>query len=178
MLGALVLWITYKSFPLTALVYILILTYSVILMIGGHYTFAEVPGFDGLTDLFGEGRNNYDKLSHFAQGVVPALIIRELILRKDIIQGTGWRQFFIVSVCLACSAFYELTEWWGALLSGQKSELFLGTQGYEWDTQSDMGMALLGAITGLICLSRLHDKQLRLQDHRERMHEEGENERT
>jgi len=161
MIAAAVLLITYKSFPLTPLVYALILMHCVILMIGGHYTYAEVPFFDGLTDLFGEGRNNYDKLGHFAQGFVPALVAREIILRKNIIQRSSWQLFFIVSFCLAFSALYELIEWWVALVSQEASDAFLGTQGYVWDTQSDMGLALLGSLIGLISLSRVHDRQLK-----------------
>lgn len=152
---------TYKSFRLTPLVYILILIHCIILMIGGHYTYAEVPLFDYFKDIFGFARNNYDKVGHFAQGFVPALITREIILRKNIINGTAWQAFFIVCVCLALSAFYELIEWWVALATGEGAEAFLGTQGYIWDTQSDMGLALLGAMIGLITLSKLHDRQLR-----------------
>ena len=129
-------------------------------MIGGHYTYAEVPLFDSLKDVFGFSRNNYDKVGHFAQGFVPALIAREIILRKNIIQGTIWQSFFIICFCLAFSAFYELIEWWVALLSEEAADAFLGTQGYIWDTQSDMGWALLGAITSLLCLSKLHNQQL------------------
>ena len=159
-IGALVLALTYKSFKLTTLVYILILIHCIILMIGGHYTYAEVPLFDNLRDLLGSSRNNYDKLGHFAQGFVPALIAREIILRKNIIQGAIWQVFFIVSFCLALSAFYELIEWWVALATGENAEAFLGTQGYIWDTQSDMGLALLGAVVSLISLSKLHNRQL------------------
>jgi len=141
-------------------VYILILIHSIILMVGGHYTYAEVPLFDYMKDIFGFTRNNYDKVGHFAQGFVPALITREIVLRKNIINGSGWQAFFIVSFCLAFSAFYELIEWWVALASGEDAEAFLGTQGYIWDTQSDMGLALLGAVTGLLLQGRLHDRQL------------------
>jgi putative membrane protein len=129
-------------------------------MVGGHYTYAEVPLFDYMKDIFGFSRNNYDKLGHFVQGFVPALIAREIILRKNIIQDSVWQLFFIVAFCLALSAFYELIEWWVALISGEGAEAFLGTQGYAWDTQSDMGVALLGAVAGLLSLSRLHDRQL------------------
>ncbi|HFD32322.1 MAG TPA: DUF2238 domain-containing protein [Gammaproteobacteria bacterium] len=155
-----VLAFTYNSFRLTPMVYILILIHSIILMIGGHYTYAEVPLFDYFKDVFGFTRNNYDKLGHFAQGFVPALVAREIIIRKKIIIFPRWRDFFIVSFCLAFSAFYELIEWWVALATGEDAEAFLGTQGYLWDTQSDMGLALLGAIIGLLSLSKLHDKQL------------------
>lgn len=130
-------------------------------MVGAHYTYAEVPLFNTLQELMGSSRNNYDKLGHFAQGFVPALIAREIILRKHIIRGAAWQVVFIVAFCLALSAFYELIEWWVALFSGESAEAFLGTQGYIWDTQSDMGFALLGAIVGLFLLSKLHDKQLK-----------------
>ncbi|NQZ54217.1 MAG: DUF2238 domain-containing protein [Piscirickettsiaceae bacterium] len=156
-IGLMVMAYTYKSFKLTSLVYILILIHCIILMIGGHYTYAEVPLFN---DLFGSSRNNYDKVGHFAQGFVPALITREIILRKNVIQGARWQVFFIICFCLALSAFYELIEWGVALLSDQAAEAFLGTQGYIWDTQSDMGFALLGAIIALISLNKLHDRQL------------------
>jgi len=159
-IGAVVMAVTYRSFRLTPLVYVLILIHCIILMVGGHYTYAEVPLFDYLGDLVGSVRNNYDKLGHFAQGFVPALIAREIIIRKDLVRGKNWQFVFVVSICLAFSAFYELIEWWVALASGEDAEAFLGTQGYIWDTQSDMGMALLGAIIGLLCLSRRHDRQL------------------
>ena len=126
-------------------------------MVGGHYTYAEVPLFDG---LFGMERNNYDKVGHFFQGFVPALLAREILIRKQVVNGDAWRNIFIVSVCLAFSAFYELLEWWVALATGENAEAFLGTQGYIWDTQSDMGLALLGAICSLLVLSNLHDNQL------------------
>lgn len=153
-----VLFFTYNSFRLTKLVYILILVHCIILMIGGHYTYAEVPLFD---HLFGSARNNYDKLGHFAQGFVPAMVAREIVLRKEIIKGAGWQFFLIVSFCLGLSAFYELIEWWVALASGQGAEAFLGTQGYIWDTQSDMALALIGSITALILLKKMHNNQLR-----------------
>lgn len=159
-IGGVVLVLTYKSFRLTPLVYTLILIHCIILMIGGHFTYAEVPLFDYLKELFGFSRNNYDKVGHFAQGFVPALIAREIVLRKGLIQGPVWQAFFIVSFCLAFSAFYELIEWWVALASGESAEAFLGTQGYVWDTQSDMALALLGAVAGLLSLSKLHDRQL------------------
>lgn len=146
---------TKKSFPLTPMAYGLILVHCVILMIGGHYTYAEVP----FGDLFSE-RNNYDKLGHFAQGFVPALIAREILLRLDVVPSKKWLNFFIVTTCLAISAFYELIEWWVALLSDEAAESFLGTQGYVWDTQSDMLLALIGAIACLLFLSRWHDRQL------------------
>lgn len=155
----LVLW-CYLRFPLTPLVYWLILVHAVILMVGGHYTYAEVPLFDQLGDWFGWRRNNFDKLGHFAQGFVPALIARELMIRLGVFARRGWPTFFILCFCLAVSAFYELIEWWVALASEQAAEAFLGTQGYVWDTQSDMAWALAGAILALALLGRLHDRQL------------------
>jgi putative membrane protein len=126
-------------------------------MIGAHYTYAEVPYFDG---LFGSERNNYDKVGHFFQCFVPALLAREILIRKAIVNGKVWLNIIIVSICLAFSAFYELIEWWVALATGEDAEAFLGTQGYIWDTQSDMGFALLGAITSLLILAKIHNNQL------------------
>ncbi len=163
-IGAFALLLTRRSFPLTPLVYGLILVHCIILMVGGHYTYAQVPLFDWIRDALGGTRNNYDKLGHFAQGFVPAMIAREILIRKKVINGAGWRNFFTVCFCLALSAFYELIEWWTALASTTGAEDFLGTQGYVWDTQSDMFMALVGAVAALILLGRLHDRQLdRLQ---------------
>jgi putative membrane protein len=160
LIGIVVLAITSRSFPLTPLLYWLILLHAVILMVGGHYTYAEVPLFDTIKDLMGSERNNYDKVGHFAQGFVPALLAREILLRRRVVQGRGWLNFLVVCICLAFSAFYELIEWWVALATGEGAEAFLGTQGYVWDTQSDMGLALLGAILAVSTLSRLHDRQL------------------
>ncbi|WP_372828712.1 DUF2238 domain-containing protein [Shewanella sp. UCD-KL12] len=154
------LFFTRHKFPLTSLAYLLILIHCVILMIGGHYTYAEVPLFDWLAELTGTERNNYDKLGHFAQGFVPTLLARELFIRLEIVKKGSWCNFLAVCFSLAFSAFYELIEWWVALLTGEDAEAFLGTQGYIWDTQSDMGMALVGAITYLIVASRFHNKQL------------------
>jgi putative membrane protein len=158
LIAGILLIATYHSFRLTALLYGLILAHCVILMVGGHYTYAEVPLFDGLFDA---ERNNYDKVGHFFQGFVPALLAREIIIRKKIVNGNIWRNTIIVSICLAVSAFYELIEWWVALTTGENAVAFLGTQGYIWDTQSDMAFALLGAITSLLVLSAAHDKQLK-----------------
>ncbi|GAA0784054.1 DUF2238 domain-containing protein [Marinobacterium sediminicola] len=160
-LALLILALTRQRFPLTPLVYLLLLAHCVILMVGGHYTYAEVPLFDYLRDLTGGIRNNYDKLGHFAQGFVPALVARELIIRLQLINGRLWSNFFILCFCLAVSAFYELIEWWVALLSEEAAESFLGTQGYVWDTQSDMGWALFGAFLALLLLGRWHDRQIR-----------------
>ena len=159
-IGLIVLALTRRSFPLTPLLYALILVHCIVLMVGGHYTYAEVPLFDWLQPIFGWERNNYDKLGHFLQGFVPALIARELLIRKAVVASTAWRNFFIVCFCLAFSAFYELIEWWAALAAGEDASAFLGTQGYVWDTQSDMGFALLGAILSVTLLARLHDRQL------------------
>lgn len=161
LIGLVVLAFTRRSFPLTPLVYGLILFHCIILMVGGHYTYAEVPLFDHFKDWFGFERNNYDKVGHFVQGFVPALIAREIAIRKQVFNGRGWMNFFIVCFCLALSAFYELIEWLVAELSGASAEAFLGTQGYVWDTQTDMALALLGAIVALILLAKLHDRQLR-----------------
>lgn len=159
--GLIVIAATYKKFRLTPLVYLLILVHSIILMVGGHYTYAEVPLFDWIRDVTGMARNNYDKLGHLAQGFIPAIITREILLRKKIVTARGWLSFLIVCICLAISAFYELIEWWAALLSGEAAEAFLGTQGYVWDTQSDMALALLGALLALLSLARIHDRQLK-----------------
>jgi len=159
-IGIIILALTYRSFCLTPLVYLLILVHSVILMVGGHYTYAEVPLFEYFKEWFGFARNNYDKVGHFAQGFIPALIAREIIIRKQIIPKPFWQFFFIICFCLAFSAFYELIEWWSAVVVGEDADAFLATQGYEWDTQSDMWLALLGAILGLLTLSKLHNKQL------------------
>jgi putative membrane protein len=158
--GLVVLIATYKRFPLTALTYALILLHSIILMVGGHYTYAEVPFGDWAREAFGMERNNYDKLGHFAQGFVPAMITREILLRRRVVANTGWRNFFIVCVCMSVSVVYEFVEWLAAAVSGTAAEAFLGSQGYEWDTQSDMLYATAGAISALVILSRCHDRQL------------------
>lgn len=157
-IGLVLMASSYKHFKLTPILYGFILAHCIVLMVGGHYTYAEVPWFD---NLFGSERNNYDKVGHFFQGFVPALLAREILLRKNVVNGKGWLNVFVVSICLAFSAFYELIEWWVAVLSGENAEAFLGTQGYVWDTQSDMGIALLGAICSLLVLSKVHDKQLK-----------------
>lgn len=159
-IAALVLWFTRNTFPLTPINYLLILVHCLILMVGGHYTYAEVPLFHDIAELFGSTRNNYDKLGHFAQGFVPAMVAREILIRKRVINGNGWRAFMIICFCLAFSAFYEMIEWWVALLSDEAAESFLGTQGYVWDTQSDMAWALSGATIALLMLGRTHDQQL------------------
>lgn len=160
LIGGAALLATYRSFRLTPLLYFFILIHCLVLMVGGHYTYAEVPLFDTLKELLGGERNNYDKVGHFFQGFVPALLAREILLRKAVVNGRRWLNLVIVSICLAFSALYELIEWWVALASGEDAEAFLGTQGYIWDTQSDMALALVGALVSLLLLSRLHDRQL------------------
>jgi len=160
LIGATVLWLTRKNYPLTQLAYALILVHCVVLMVGGHYTYAEVPLGDWMRDVFDQSRNNYDKIGHFAQGFIPAIIARELVIRQSVFNSIRWRNFFIVCFCLAVSAMYELIEWWVALLSAEAADAFLGTQGDIWDTQSDMGTALLGAVLALALLGRLHNRQL------------------
>lgn len=158
--AAVALALTWKRFRLTTLVYTLILIHCLILMVGGHYTYAEVPLFDWLRDYFALQRNNYDKIGHLAQGFIPALVAREILIRRQVVNGRKWLNFLLVCFCLALSACYELIEWWVAALSGEAADAFLGTQGYIWDTQSDMALALLGAVLALTCFSRLHDRQL------------------
>ena len=161
MIGLLVMAKSRKSFPLTPLLYFWILLHCIVLMVGAKYTYAEVPLFNSISEAFDWERNNYDKVGHFMQGFVPALIAREILLRKKLVNADGWRNFIILSICLAFSAFYELIEWWAALLIGEDADAFLGTQGYLWDTQSDMAWALLGALVCLIALKKSHDRQLK-----------------
>jgi putative membrane protein len=160
LLGFVILLFTRQRFPLTELVYFLILIHAIILMVGGHYTYAEVPIGDWLRDLTGGDRNNYDKLGHLAQGFIPVMIAREIMIRNNVVAVKGWLTFLLLCVVLAFSAFYELIEWWAALLSAEAAEAFLGTQGYVWDTQSDMLWALCGGVLALISLSKLHDRQI------------------
>lgn len=160
LIGIIVLCITRRQFPLTSLSYLLILGHSIVLMIGGHYTYAEVPLGEWLQELLDQGRNNYDKLGHFAQGFVPAILARELLIRLRVVNGRRWLAVIVVCVCLAISAMYELIEWWAALLNEDAAESFLGMQGYGWDTQSDMLWALAGAVLALVLLARTHDLQL------------------
>jgi len=162
LVALIVLFLTRKRFPLTPLVYWLILVHSIILMVGGHYTYAEVPVGDWFRDLTGGDRNNYDKLGHLAQGFIPAIVVREILLRNCVVAKRSWLAVIVVSICLAFSAFYEMIEWWVALLSAEAADSFLGTQGYVWDTQSDMFLALLGAVLALLLLSRFHDRQIRM----------------
>jgi putative membrane protein len=158
--GLIVLVATYSRFRFTTLCYTLIALHICLLCVGGHYTYARVPLFDWLREAFHWHRNHYDRLGHFAQGLVPAMIAREIFIRLEILKRTRWMPFLIVCVCLAISAFYELIEWWTALLSGDAAVSFLATQGDIWDTQEDMFMALIGAICALVFLRPLQDRQL------------------
>ncbi len=155
-----ILFFTYKKFPLTSLLYGLILLHAIVLMIGGHYTYAEVLFFNWLRDTFDLSRNYYDRVGHFVQGFVPAMVAREILLRKQIVHGRSWLFFLVTCICLSISACYEFIEWWVAVASGTAAEAFLGTQGDVWDTQWDMFLALIGAISAQILLAKLHDKQL------------------
>jgi putative membrane protein len=158
--GLIVLVATYRRFRFTTLCYTLIALHICLLCVGGHYTYARVPLFDWLRDVFGWHRNHYDRLGHFAQGLVPAMFAREVFIRLNVIAKRGWLSFLVVCVCLAISAFYELIEWWTALASGDAAVSFLATQGDVWDTQEDMFLALIGAICALIFLRPWQDRQL------------------
>lgn len=160
LLGAALLAWLYPRWRLTPLALVLVLLHAIILMVGGHYTYAEVPLFSWIRDLGFGTRNNYDKLGHFAQGFIPAIVAREVLLRNAVVRGRDWLAFLVGCICLAISAVYELIEWLTAVLAGGESEAFLGTQGYAWDTQSDMALALLGAVCALLFLARWHDRQL------------------
>jgi putative membrane protein len=152
--------VTYRRFQFTMLVYFLIGLHSCILFVGGHYTYAEVPLFNWIRDHFHLARNHYDRVGHFAQGFVPALVAREVLLRRKIVLQRGWLFFIVLSICLAVSAAYELLEWRVAVASGSAADAFLGTQGDPWDTQEDMATAAFGALTALLFFSRCHDRQI------------------
>ncbi len=156
-----VLVMTYSKFPLTKLVYGLIALHMVILLVGGHYTYAEMPLFSWLRDYYGWDRNYYDRLGHVAQGFVPAMITREILLRTSPLRPGKWLFFIVVCVCLAISASYEFIEWWVALASGSDAVAFLATQGDVWDTQWDMFLAFLGAISAQLLLTKVHTCQMR-----------------
>ena len=158
--GLVVLLFTFKKFQFTYLTYVFILVHCYILFVGGHYTYAQVPLFDWVKEVFHQSRNNYDKVGHFAQGFVPAMIVRELFVRLEIVKRGRWLSVVIVCVCLSISACYELFEWLVAVMSGQSSEAFLGTQGDPWDTQSDMLFALTGAICMVLFMSGIQDKMI------------------
>jgi putative membrane protein len=159
-IAAPILFVTRKRFRLTSLVAVLIALHAAILIIGGHYTYAEVPAGFWLQDALGWQRNPYDRLGHFVQGFVPAMVAREILLRSSPLRQGGWLFFLVTCVCLAISVCYEFLEWAAALATGEAAESFLGTQGDQWDTQWDMFMALIGALSAQLLLSRVHDRQL------------------
>ena len=159
-IAAPLLYFTWRPFRLTPLTYRLIFLHALILILGGHYTYAHVPLGFWLQDLFDFARNPYDRIGHFAQGFVPAIIAREILLRRSPLKPGKWTFFIVCCICLAISAVYEFIEWWAALILGQGAQEFLGTQGDPWDTQWDMFMALVGAVTAQLLLSRIHDRQL------------------
>jgi putative membrane protein len=160
LIAAPVLIATARRFPLTPLAYRLIFLHALILMVGGHYTYAEVPAGFWVEHALHLARNPYDRLGHLAQGFVPAVVVREVLLRRSPLQPGKWLAFLVLSVCLAISALYELVEWWAAVIGGASADAFLGTQGDQWDTQWDMLTALVGAALSLLLLSRLHDRQI------------------
>ncbi len=159
-LGFFILIFTFKKFQFTNYTYFFIVLHCIILFIGGHYTYAEVPFFEWIKETFEQSRNNYDKVGHFAQGFVPAMIIRELFIRKNVIANTSYFNFIIVSICLAISAAYEWIEWWVSISTGEGGDAFLGTQGYVWDTQSDMLLATIGAVCMVLFFSKSQDKAI------------------
>ena len=160
LIGVPILLATRRRFPLTPLLSVLLAVHALILMVGGHYTYAEVPLGFWARDALGLARNHYDRLGHFAQGFVPAVLAREILSRRSPLRSSRWLPFLVVCVCLAFSALYELIEWWTALATGEAATAFLGTQGDPWDTQWDMFLALLGALSALLLLSRAHDGQI------------------
>lgn len=159
-IGLFILAFTFKKFRFSNFTYTLILIHCIILFIGGHYTYAEVPLFDYIKEVFHQSRNNYDKVGHFAQGFVPVMVIRELFIRKNVIANKKFFNFIIVSICLAISAAYEWIEWFVSVVTGDGGDAFLGTQGYVWDTQSDMLSATIGAIAALLLFSKIQDREL------------------
>jgi putative membrane protein len=159
-IGFVILSVTYRRFRFTNFVYLLVLIHCCILFIGGHYTYAEEPFFNWIKETFNLSRNNYDKLGHLAQGFIPAMVTRELLIRLNVVQKQGWLFFIVVSVCLAISAVYELIEALASMLTGEAADAFLGAQGYVWDTQTDMLMALIGAVVALLVLSKYHNKKI------------------
>ena len=155
-----ILLLTARRFPLTPLAYRLVFVHALILMLGGHYTYAEVPAGFWMKRMLGLARNPYDRLGHIAQGFVPAIVVREVLIRRSPLRPGKWLTFLALCVGLAISALYELVEWWAALIGGEGADAFLGTQGDQWDTQWDMFLALVGAASALLLLSRLHDRQI------------------
>ena len=159
-IAAPVLIATARRLPLTPLAYRLIFVHALILMVGGHYTYAKVPAGFWVQDALDLARNPYDRLGHLAQGFVPAIVVREILIRRSPLRPGKWLTFLVVCVCLAISAAYELVEWWSALIGGESADAFLGTQGDQWDTQWDMLMALVGAALSLLLLREIHDRQI------------------
>jgi putative membrane protein len=159
-LGVPILALTYRRFPLTTLLYTLLALHAIILAVGGHYTYARVPAGFWVQELFSLSRNHYDRLGHFAQGFVPAILAREILLRTSPLRPGKWLFVIVVSICLAFSACYEFLEWWSALLGGEAATDFLGTQGDIWDTQWDMFLAFIGAVTSQLVLNAVHNRQL------------------
>ncbi len=160
LIGITLLVPSYRRFRLTPLLYRLLALHALILIIGGFYTYAEVPLFNWLRDSFELSRNHYDRVGHFAQGFIPAILTREILIRRSPLQPGRWLFLIVTSICLAFSAFYEMIEWWTAAINGEAAEAFLGTQGDIWDTQWDMFLALIGAITAQITLGKQHDRAL------------------
>jgi len=156
-----ILALTYKRFRFTNLAYIAIFIHCCILLVGAKYTYAEVPLFNYIQEYFEHTRNNYDKIGHFAQGFIPAIVARELLIRLKILNKKSWLPFIVISICLSISAIYELFEWSVAAMSGQTADDFLGTQGFEWDAQSDMLCATIGAVCALLFISKAHDKAIK-----------------
>lgn len=162
-----------RSFPLTPLVLTLLTVHAIILMVGGHYTYAEVPLGFWMRGVLHTARNDYDRIGHFAQGFVPAIVAREILIRRDVVRSRDWRYFIIVSICLAISAAYELLEWRISVATGSAGDAFLGTQGDVWDTQEDMATALVAALMAPLLLGRLHDRQLARLVESDREHREN-----
>ena len=159
--GIIILGATYRRFQFTTLVYTLIAIHISIFCVGGHWTYAHEPFFNWLKEVFHWSRNHYDRLGHFAQGLVPAMIARELFIRLNVLNRKRWQPFLIISICMAISAVYEFIEWWTALVARTASMEFLGTQGDVWDTQEDMFMCLIGAVCALLFMRPWQDRQLR-----------------
>jgi len=153
--------VTWRRFPLSSLLYRLLVLHALVLIVGGYYTYARVPLGFWFGDLFGLTRNYYDRLGHLVQGFVPAILAREILMRRSPLTGSRWLPFLAVCICLAFSAFFEMIEWWSALILGADAAAYLATQGDPWDTQSDMFCALVGATASVAMLSRLHDRHLR-----------------
>jgi len=157
---------THRRFPLTPLLLTLLTLHAIILMVGGHYTYAEVPLGFWMARAFHLARNDYDRIGHFAQGFVPAIVAREILIRRNVVRGRGWLFTIVVSICLAISAAYELLEWRVAVATGGRADAFLGTQGDVWDTQEDMATAFVGAVSAMLLLPRWHDRQIAALDSR------------